>query len=167
MEYRLPTVKDKREISEYLEEHFQNGEKDIIFCQDTLIKDYSKWVSQIQNNADIGHGDWGKSLLLLCYDEHSIVGILVIRYEPSPELEKLYGNIGYGVRPSERNKGYATQMLRYALEVCKEKGLRRAFLGCHSDNIASASVIKKCGGILTMAIKESEEITNHYYEINL
>lgn len=75
--------------------------------------------------------------------------------------------IGYGVRPSERNKGYATQMLRYALEVCKEKGMRRAFLGCHSDNIASASVIKKCGGILTKTIKESEEITNHYYEINL
>ena len=29
-----------------------------------------------------------------------------------------------------------------------------------------ASVIKKCGGILTETIKGSEKITNHYYEIN-
>ena len=58
-------------------------------------------------------------------------------------------------------------MLHYALSICKEKGMTRVILGCHSDNLASASVIKKCGGVLTKTIKESEEITNYYYEIKL
>lgn len=63
----------------------------------------------------MGTGDWGRSLLYLCYEESVLIDILCVRYELATELEKQYGNIGYSVRPSERNKGYARQMLRHAL----------------------------------------------------
>lgn len=33
------------------------------------------------------------------------------------------GNIGYGIHPKERRKGYATEMLYLALEKCREKDL--------------------------------------------
>ncbi len=50
--------------------------------------------------------------------------------ELSELLRNRLGDIGYGVRSSERDKGYATEMLRYALSVCKQKGMDRVILGC-------------------------------------
>lgn len=167
MEYKLPTLKNEKDIEEYLQEHFLNGEHDIIICQDLFIEDSIKWVCQMQKNACNGNDDWGKSLLLLSYDNSRLIGILCIRYDLTQELQAKYGNIGYSVRPSERKKGYATQMLQYALKVCKEKGMTRVILGCHSDNIASASVIKKCGGILIDTVEESTEIINYFFEIKI
>ena len=84
------------------------------------------------------------------------------------ELSEKNGDIGYGVRPSERNKGYATAMLRYALSVCKEKGMKKAVLGCYKDNPASAATIRKNGGILTVENSNyNENKTSQYYSITL
>lgn len=165
MEYRLPDSNDEKLIAQYLQEHFFNEEHEVILAQELFLTNYDEWLEMILNNASFGNGDWGKSLLLLCYDESVLIGILCVRYELTAELEAQYGNIGYSVRPYERNKGYAKQMLCYALQVCKEHGMERVLLGCHSNNVASSTVIKRCGGVLVNTIIESEAITNCYYEI--
>lgn len=165
IKYELPNLKDENELKEYLQECFQSGEHDVIICQDLLLESFEKWVILMQRNADSGNGDWGRSLTLLCHDDSDLVGILCVRYELTHELEAMYGNIGYHVRPSKRRNGYATQMLQYALKICEEKGLEKVVLGCHSDNLASVSVIEKCGGMFVDIVKESSGITNHYYEI--
>lgn len=92
--------------------------------------------------------EWGKSLLFLCFVNDRLIGLLSIRYELPEKLTNIYGDIGYGVRPSCRNKGYATMMLRYAVSVCKEKGKKKILVGCYKDNIASAATIRKNGGVL-------------------
>lgn len=78
------------------------------------------------------------------------------------------GDIGYGVRPSERQKGYASKMLSYALNVCRENGMEKVILGCYKSNRASAATIKKGGGVL---IAENDNYTkgiiSQYYEIKL
>ena len=51
------------------------------------------------------------------------------------------GNIGYSVRKSERNKGYAKQMLKLTLEKCKDLKMKKALITCDKDNIASEKVI--------------------------
>ena len=91
---------------------------------------------------------WGKSLLYLCFKGERLIGLLSIRYELPEALSKQFGDIGYGVRPSERGKGYASEMLRHALLLCREKGKREIIVGCYKDNAASAAVIEKCGGSL-------------------
>ena len=98
-----------------------------------------------------------------------------IRFNLSNELRELYGDIGYGVRPSERRKGYATQMLEYALSICKEKNLEYAILGCYENNYGSNRTIIKNGGILFRQNFEERELSNdwmiklnrNYYKINL
>ncbi len=78
------------------------------------------------------------------------MGIIDIRHNLENELLAEYGgHIGFSVRPSERKKGYATEMLKMALIYAKTLGLQKVMLGCFSDNIASIKTIVKCGGILT------------------
>ena len=101
-----------------------------------------KAKERIRANASVGDPQWGRSLLYLCFEEDRLVGLLGIRYELPADLSQKYGDIGYGVRPSERNKGYASAMLAYALTVCREKGMKTAVLGCYKDNAASTATIR-------------------------
>ena len=120
MIYRLPCIDDEKMLREYVREHHDHGETSISASLGLSSTDYSGWVEKIQKNALTGDEAWGKSLLYLCLDQDHLVGLLSVRYELPGELSEKIGDIGYGVRPSERNKGYATAMLRYALSVCNE-----------------------------------------------
>ena len=64
-----------------------------------------------------------------------------IRHYLNEYLTQVGGHIGYGVRKTERNKGYAKQMLKLALEKCKELKIKRVLITCDEDNIASEKVI--------------------------
>jgi predicted acetyltransferase len=92
------------------------------------------------------------------YDNESdkIIGAVNIRHCLNDLLLQAWGNIGYGVRPGERGKGYATNMLRMALAECKKLKLKRVLVGCYRENVASARTIMKNGGILENEIVEKE-----------
>ena len=92
--------------------------------------------------------------------------MLNIRHDLSDELVQKYGHIGYGVRPSERRKGYANKMLAYALKECKKLGLNTVILGCYKQNIGSAKTILKNGGRLIREVDDIKQINNNY-TINL
>ena len=73
--------------------------------------------------------------------DNYIVGMIDIRHYLNKYLTQVGGNIGYGVRKTERNKGYAKQMLKLALEKCKELKIKKVLITCDEDNIASEKVI--------------------------
>ena len=161
MIYRLPEADDKAMLDEYIKEHYNNGEKFINASLELATTEYCEWLEKIRRNASTGDEIWGKSLLYLCIDEGKLVGLLNIRYEAPEHLAEKYGHIGYGVRPAERRKGYAT-----AISICKAKGLSEVILGCYKDNLASAATIKKNGGIL-ISETENEGRISQYYIIKL
>ncbi|MBQ6559832.1 MAG: GNAT family N-acetyltransferase [Erysipelotrichaceae bacterium] len=168
MRYRLPETEDKEILKDYVWEHLEHGENDIGASLGLTAMDYEKWLEMVHRNADKGDEIWGRSLLYLCFDEEKLIGLLTIRYELPDSLTDRYGNIGYGVRPSERNKGYASEMLGYALSVCKEKGMDKVIVGCVIDNLTSAEVIRKNGGIF-ISENENKKMgkTCRYYRIDL
>ena len=73
--------------------------------------------------------------------DNYILGMIDIRHYLNEYLTQVGGNIGYGVRKTERNKGYAKQMLKLALEKCKELKIKKVLITCDKDNIASEKVI--------------------------
>ena len=73
--------------------------------------------------------------------DNYIVGMIDIRHYLNEYLTQVGGHIGYGVRKTERNKGYAKQMLKLALEKCKELKIKKVLITCNEDNIASEKVI--------------------------
>ena len=96
-----------------------------------------------------------KDRLLL--SDNKIVGIVDLRYRLNDFL-KDFGNCGYSVRPSERRKGYATEILRQICLVAKEHGLKQLQLSVEKDNVASIKTIEKNGGEFSRSfIFENEE----------
>ena len=96
---------------------------------------FEDWVKMIHDNANIGDNEWGKSLTYLVFnDEDELIGLLNIRYDLKEEKTMEFGHIGYGVRPSQRRKGYATKMLQFALDECQKYGLKKVIVACYKEN---------------------------------
>lgn len=74
-----------------------------------------------------------------------LVGAASLRHYMTVEGMNTWGHCGYGIRPSERRKGYATQVLKMLLEEAKKRGIRRVLIGAHASNIGSCKTIEKCG----------------------
>ena len=105
--------------------------------------------------------------LCLDKDRNIFVGAVNIRHYLNDSLLKMGGHIGDGVRPSERRKGYATEMIRLALEECKKLGIDRVLMVCYKDNIASRKSIINNGGILENEIQAEDGKIDQRYWISL
>ena len=70
-----------------------------------------------------------------------IVGLVQIRHPLNEYAEKFAGHIGYTICPSERRKGYASQLLRSALRLCHEMGVADILVCCAPDNEGSKRTI--------------------------
>ena len=88
-----------------------------------------------------------------------MLGAIALRPHEQGESLLVNGHCGYGIRPSERRKGYAVQMLRLALPLLRGKGVCTAVITCDQNNLASASTILRCKGIEAGEILDPEEST--------
>ena len=101
------------------------------------------------------------------YDRNIMVGAVHIRHYLNENLLKEGGHIGDGIRPSERNKGYGTLLVKLALEECKRLNIKKVLMTCSKINIASAKTIINNGGILENEIISSNGILLQRYWIDL
>jgi len=176
MKYRLPKYEDIDILKEYVEEHYSNYERSISASNGMINMNYKEWVEKINRNTEKSDDEWGRYFLYLAFDENEkLVGLLNIRFDLTNELREMYGDIGYGVRPSERRQGYATEMLKFALDVCREKKMKDVILGCYENNYGSNKTIVKNGGILYKNDYEENNLSKdwsiklkcNYYKIEL
>jgi predicted acetyltransferase len=77
-----------------------------------------------------------------------LVGRTSIRHELNDWLVRVGGHIGYAVRPADRHRGHATEILRQSLIVARALGIDRVLVTCDDHNDGSAAVIERCGGVL-------------------
>lgn len=89
------------------------------------------------------------STFLFAFVDDRIVGRVAIRHSLNAFLERTGGHIGYVVVPEFRRRGYATTILRLALQIARhEIGLERVLITCDVDNVASKRTIERNGGVL-------------------
>ena len=70
----------------------------IAFIRDKEVKqlEYAKKLGRCQ----------AKTFLLIRANDNKIIGTINIRWNLTEKLKQFGGNIGYGIRPTERRKGY-------------------------------------------------------------
>lgn len=168
LSFRLPDINDDNLLKDYVREHHLNGETSVSASRGLCHMPFGEWVKQINKNTTFPQEIWGKTYTYLCFDCDKLIGLLDIRCELSENDRWIYGDIGYSVRPAERRKGYATKMLAFAVDVCREHKMKNVILGCYKDNIASARTIINNGGVLA---KECDNYkkgkTSQYYIIDV
>jgi predicted acetyltransferase len=108
---------------------------------------YLDRMDKVARGVDLPPG-WVPATFLVAVAEDQLVGRVSIRHELNEFLAELGGHIGYAVRPAFRRRGYATGILRRALQVAQRVGIERALVTCDDDNVGSVKVIENCGGVL-------------------
>lgn len=152
IELIFPTKEYKKQIEEYLQEHFDNGE--FILNGDgglDELKDFDKWLEKIESDVKREFNEERCPATLFMgvrKSDNKVVGLIQIRHKLNQKLLHGGGHIGYGVRPSERRKGYVSEMLRLALEECKKLDIHRVLMCCYKDNEGSRKAIINNGGVL-------------------
>lgn len=131
-----------------------------------------QWLADTRAYADPATVPEGKvqatQFLAVRASDGRLVGMLQVRHYFNEYLEKYAGHIGYSVRPSERRKGYAKEMLRLALPFCKSIGLDRVLIACEPGNPASRRTILANGGVYECTVHEpGEDIDLERYWIGL
>ncbi|MCR4787456.1 MAG: GNAT family N-acetyltransferase [Lachnospiraceae bacterium] len=162
------TLKDK--AIEFKQEFFSHNEN-VINGSELLDQtdDYDKWLDSVTANADPKTVDpnWVVTDTFFALDESErIVGIIDLRHTLNDFL-KDFGNSGYSVRPSERKKGYATEMLRQILITAKEAGLSELHLSVERTNEPSIKTIKNNGGVYERSFEfENEPADVYRFDLN-
>ena len=134
--------------------------------------EFDEWLANCVRNSDpeTVRDDWAVATTYFAVraSDRIVVGMIDVRQSLATDFLAQYGgHIGYSVRPTERRRGYATQMLALALEKCREFGLSSIRIGCYESNEASIRTIKANGGVLVEEKPYLDGVPMHIYSITL
>ena len=161
-----PELVWKAEALNYRQEHFDFGET-IINGSELFDKTpcYEEWLERITANSskETVSSEWvlTDTFFAVRVSDHKIIGIADLRYELNDFLKDL-GNCGYSVRPSERKKGYATEILRQICGIARKYGLNSLQLSVEKENTASVKTILKNGGCYNRSFRFGDEEADVY-----
>ena len=167
-----PTIEYKEQIRAYRQEFLVSGSSMDGTGSLRRIEDPKEWIEFCENSKKIETVPDGlipaTQYIFVRKEDDKIVGMLQIRHYFNDYLEKYGGHIGYSVAPSERRKGYASQMLKTALPKCKELGIDNVLITCIDNNEGSRKTILANGGVYESSVYEPNEKVNlERYWINL
>lgn len=147
--FEEPTIDRKEDAIDYINEHLKynsniNGSGGL----DRYIDNYEEWLVKLEKDkTDPGNNRVpGLTYFLVREEDNKIIGMINIRLVLNEKLRKSGGHIGYGIRPTERKKGYNKINLYLGLQVCQKYGLDKVLLDADLDNPASWKTMEALGG---------------------
>ncbi|MGG3279979.1 GNAT family N-acetyltransferase [Paenibacillus solani] len=162
-----PSAEFKDEYLSFYQDWKDSQEDMVPWVIDRDPGDFDDMLQFLNNNeqgVNIPDGWVKDSTYWLVTEANRVVGAVNIRHQLSEKLFNAGGHIGYGIRPSERQKGYATQLLSLALEKAKDLGINKVLVVCDADNTGSKKTILKNGGIQDIDyIEEDGNIVNRFW----
>ena len=156
-----PDDRYSRQVMEFREEMLQNNDS-LDGCagleECTSFEEWIRFEERLRAKFKEGYVPSEVFLAVRTRDDR-LVGIIDYRHPLSDFLLRFGGNIGYSVRPSERHRGYASEMLRQLLDVCRAYGETRVLLTCDKENTASQKTILKNRGVLENEVDDTSGLS--------
>jgi predicted acetyltransferase len=162
-----PSIDLQDQYLSFYQEWNASGEEKVpwVISKDPI--DFQGMIKSLEDNergVNLPEGWVSDSTYWLVLDESKVVGVVNIRHKLTTFLLNCGGHIGYGIRPSERQKGYATKLLKLSLEKAKELGINKVLIVCDANNIASEKTILNNNGIRDEDyIKEDGVVIKRYW----
>lgn len=171
-----PSISRKEEALDYLNEHVEyksdiNGSGGMDDCLEGLS--YEDWLVKVSKKKDKDYAYSinrvpGETYFLIRENDNKIIGMINIRHDLTPAMLEFGGHIGYGIRPTERRKGYNKINLYLGLFVARKFNLDKVMLDCTVDNIGSNKTIQSLGGVLIKSdIDPYDNTLTNVYEIDV
>lgn len=165
-----PSIVLEGEYEEYIKEWEKAGEKIVPYASRRHRENYLQLLNYwetAETDQVRKDGLVPSTLYFLVDEKNKIYGALDLRHDLNEYLLGVGGHIGYGIRPSQRRRGYATKILALGIEEAKKLNLKRVLVTCNKDNTGSAGAIKNNHGILENEFKEENGNIVERYWINL
>lgn len=145
-----PTAVLRNEYLAFYQEWVASGETMIPWVIDKDPTDFEGMIAWLRNAAagkDLPSGWVPHSTFWLINQTNKVLGVVNIRHQLTEFLLQEGGHVGYGIRPTERRKGYATKLLALSLVEARALGIQRVLVTCDDDNIGSERTILNNGGV--------------------
>lgn len=156
--------KYQSQLIDMMEEWEKTGEKIIPYAiRKTDYHNFDVYLNSLEVKDDKEGLVPDSTFFCLDTDRNIFIGAVNIRHYLNEALLLNGGHIGDGVRPSERRKGYATEMIKLALEECRKLGIDKVLMMCDKENIGSARSTQKNGGILENEVVVDGIIEQRYW----
>ncbi len=134
---------------------------------DTPAKDFASYVARLRSMEATASPNFVRSTCYWAIYRDEVIGRIAIRHELNDFLRTIGGHMGYIVRPSFRNMGVASEMLRQLLETARAKSIRRLLITCDEDNVASERTIVKNGGAFESIVRNGDKPKKKRFWIDL
>ena len=148
--YEVPTIKRKNDAINYINEHYEcNSNINGVGGLYKYLDNYEGWLEKLENDYNTIPSEErvpSRTYFLIRESDDRIIGMINIRTALNERLKKNGGNIGYGIRPTERGKGYNKINLYLGLKVCDRFGLDNVLLDADVNNPASWKTMEALGG---------------------
>ena len=156
----VPSIERKEDAIEYINEHYEyksdiNGSGGL----HRYLDNYEGWLAKLEEDyVRIPDEERvpARTYFLVRENDNRIVGMINIRTALNEHLKKFGGHIGYGIRPTERGKGYNKINLYLGLQVCDEYGIDKVFMDADLENPASWKTMEALGGVRTKEYYDEE-----------
>ena len=132
----LPTHNNKDDVLSFYNEIEKNGDECIGINNYNNYEAWLEWMQNRHTDRNLPNG-YVKENFYLCYNDNLLIDVFSLKFELTEFLLNFGGHIGYAVRPSERNRGFATQILKQGLEIAKQFGFEKILCVCNENNYAS------------------------------
>ncbi|MFB1081837.1 GNAT family N-acetyltransferase [Jeotgalibacillus sp. JSM ZJ347] len=145
-----PNLITEESYRDYIKEWQTSGEEIIPNASMPVEMGFDEQVENWRNEEQgigLPEGWVSSSLFFLINQEEKILGAAHIRHKLTERLSQYGGHIGYGVRPYERKKGYATEILKLSLKEARKLGINEVLITCNDDNPGSYKTIEANGGL--------------------
>ena len=150
--YEEPSLERKEDAIDYINENKKyNSDINGSGGLDRYLNNYEEWLLKLEQDKIVIPNEQRVPALtyfLVRESDKKIIGMVNIRLCLNKRLAYSGGNIGYGIRPTERRKGYNKINLYLALKKCNEYGLKEVMLSCDKNNLASSKTMIALGAKL-------------------